>query len=125
MYSGMNKKKPQTFDDIKNDGSFRWEVQSANWRDTRKMIDIEEESKNAHTEVHDLLQEIGQSVVDDEEADVMDVHRVRELQENIERLRLQREMIRDQARAAMREKLATMLPPKTVEAILDSDLDDF
>ena len=121
----MNKKQPQTFDDVQNDGSLRWEVQRANWRDTGKILDIENEAKNANRELHDLLQEIGLTVIDGEQPDIMDVNRAGELRETIKRLRLQKEMIRDQARAAMREKLASILPPESVEAVSDSDIDDF
>jgi hypothetical protein len=88
-------------------------------------MEIEEETRNSIGELDGVLREIGQTVVDGEQPNVMAVHRAQELQGILQRLWLQRQAVRDQVRAAIREKLTTMLSTEVVEAISDDELDHF
>ena len=114
-----------SFEALKQDGSLRWEVQSANWQYMRSVLDTEDTLQKTDQNLHDLLLDIGQTVVDDDSPDPMDVTKAQELQNKFQRLELQCNQITDQMRAAMREKLTSMLPLGCVERISEDQLETF
>lgn len=75
-------------------------------------------------ELAELRSEIGATVIEGEHPDPASISRAQQLEEDIERLRLQMTQVHDQMRAAMREKLRSMLTPST-EGISDEELGTF
>ena len=114
-----------SFDQLKQDGSLRWEVQGANWQYMRAVLDLEETMREANRELHDLLLDIGQTVVDGETPDPMDLSKAQELQTELQADELRCVQIKEQMRGAMRDKLASMLPSGAVDRISDERLEAF
>jgi hypothetical protein len=114
-----------SFESLKQNGSLRWEVQGANWQYMRAVLDIEEAMREADQELHDLLLDIGQTVVDGDTPDPMDIAKAKELQEKLQADELRCVQTKEQMRGAMREKLESMLPSGAVNRISEEHLEAF
>jgi len=113
-----------SFADIKENGLLRGEVQGANWKFVGNLLNLEEKMEDADRELTDLKNEIGVAVIEGEQPDPTHISKARQLEEDIERLRLQMTQVHDQMRAAMREKLRSMLVP-TAKKISNNELGIF
>lgn len=118
----MREQITSSFAEIKENGSLRWEVQGANWKFVGSLLDLEEKMRDANRELAELRNEIGAAVIEGEQPDPARISKARQLEEDIDRLRLQMTQVHDQMRAAMREKLRSMLVPTEAEQVSNNEL---
>ena len=116
---------PLSFEDLKSQNLLSLEVQGTNWQYMKRVLAIEDTLLKIHQKLGDMLMEIGRTVVDGESPDPVDLVKAQKLQAKLQTLELRCMQIKDQMRGAMREKLASMLPPGCIDRIPEDDLASF